>query len=40
MPTVPVKPELIRWAVERSGLPTDELLKKFSKLDAWQTGDK
>ncbi len=40
MPTVAVKPELIRWAVTRSGLPTDQLVRKFPKLKEWQTGDK
>ncbi len=39
-PTVTVKPELIRWAIARSGLPTDDLLKKFPKLDEWKTGKK
>jgi len=38
MPTVAVKPELIRWAIARSGLPTDDLLKKFPKLDQWKAG--
>lgn len=40
MPTVSVKPELIRWAIKRSGLPTEVLKKRFPKLEAWQTGDK
>lgn len=38
MTTVTVKPEVIRWAIERSGLPTAELLKRFPKLEEWQTG--
>lgn len=38
MTTVSVKPEVIRWAIGRSGLPTAELLKKFPKLDEWQSG--
>ena len=29
MPTVAVKPELIRWAIDRSGLSADDLLKRF-----------
>jgi hypothetical protein len=33
MATVAVKPELIRWAITRSGLPTEELIAKFPKLD-------
>ena len=40
MPTVAVKPELIRWAIERSGLPTEELAERFPKLDEWQSGEK
>lgn len=40
MQTVTVNPELIRWAIDRSGLPLDELLKKFPNLDEWKTGDK
>jgi Zn-dependent peptidase ImmA (M78 family) len=35
MPQVSVKPELIRWAIDRSGLPLDELLGKFPHLEAW-----
>jgi Zn-dependent peptidase ImmA (M78 family) len=37
-PTVAVKPTLIRWAIDRSGLPADDLRKKFPKLDEWKTG--
>jgi len=37
--TVDVKPELIRWAIERSGLPYEELAAKFPKLGDWQSGD-
>ena len=40
MPTVAVKPELLRWAIDRSGLPTDVLLAKFPKLDEWKTGER
>ncbi len=40
MPTVVVKPELLRWAIDRSGLSMDELLTKFPKLDEWTTGDR
>jgi Zn-dependent peptidase ImmA (M78 family) len=40
MPTVAVKPELIRWAIARSGLKTDELLAKFPKLDDWSRGER
>jgi hypothetical protein len=38
--TVSVKPELIRWAVGRSRLPADELVRTFPKLDEWQRGDR
>ena len=34
------QPELIRWAIERSGLPEEQLLEKFPKLDEWKTGDR
>ena len=40
MPTVAVKPELLRWAIDRSGLSTDELLVKFPRLEEWKTGDR
>ena len=38
MPAVTVKTELIRWAIDRSGLPAEELFKRFPKLDDWKTG--
>lgn len=37
--SVSVKPELIRWAIERSGLAFDELVGKFPRLAEWQRGD-
>jgi Zn-dependent peptidase ImmA (M78 family) len=40
MPTVVVKPELLRWAIDRSGLSMEELLSKFPNLDEWTTGDR
>lgn len=40
MPTVAVKPELIQWAIDRSGLSTEELLVKFSKLNEWKSGSR
>lgn len=40
MPEVVVKPELLRWAIDRSGLPTEDLLARFPKLDAWKTGER
>ncbi len=39
MVRVPVKPELIQWAVERSGRDPNELEAKFPDLDRWWTGD-
>jgi Zn-dependent peptidase ImmA (M78 family) len=40
MPSIAVKPELIRWAIARSGLTPDELLAKFPKLDDWARGER
>jgi hypothetical protein len=36
--TVSIKPELIRWAIDRSRLPLDDLTAKFPKLDWWLAG--
>lgn len=36
---VAVSGELLEWASERSGLPSDKLTAKFPKLDAWANGD-
>lgn len=38
--TVFVNPELIRWAVERSGLSFAQLAAKFPNLDQWESGQK
>ena len=41
MPTTyPVKPEILRWAIDRSGLPEVELHNKFKKLDEWMSGQR
>jgi Zn-dependent peptidase ImmA (M78 family) len=40
VPTVAVKPELIIWAIDRSGVPVNELLKKFPLLEEWKSGAK
>lgn len=40
MTAVAVKPELLRWAIDRSGLSADELLAKFPKLEKWKTGER
>lgn len=37
---VDIKPELIRWAIDRSGVPEDELLKTCHKLREWETREK
>lgn len=36
---VEVKPKLLLWACERSGLPLETYLNKFPKLDAWAKGE-
>ncbi|HRT58154.1 MAG TPA: ImmA/IrrE family metallo-endopeptidase [Candidatus Paceibacterota bacterium] len=38
MTVVSVKPDLIRWARERSGLTVADLLKSFPKLPDWESG--
>ncbi|MHB1268126.1 MAG: XRE family transcriptional regulator [Acidithiobacillus ferriphilus] len=35
---VPVRPELLRWARERAGLPLDSLITRFRKLNDWEMG--
>jgi hypothetical protein len=35
---VEVKPELLRWARERAGLPVDALQRRFPKLPEWEEG--
>lgn len=37
---VDVKPELLTWAIERSGRDRSELAKKFQNLDRWLAGTK
>ena len=39
MSRVPVNPELLRWARERSGMAQDDLAAKFNKLPEWEDGD-
>lgn len=39
MTRVPVKPELIEWAIERSRRDPAALSEKFAKLDQWLAGD-
>ena len=38
MTRVPVSPELLRWARERSDLARDDLATKFRKLSEWEDG--
>jgi Zn-dependent peptidase ImmA (M78 family) len=40
VPTFAVKPELLRWAIDRSGVPKAELLTKFPKLEEWARGER
>lgn len=35
-----VKPELLRWAIDRSGVPIEELDRKFPKLTDWIHGER
>ncbi len=39
MPRVNLNPELLRWARKRARLSTEELFKRYPKLDAWEKGD-
>jgi len=39
MSRVTVKPELLRWALERSGRSAESLSKKFPKLERWERGE-
>ena len=35
-----VRPELLVWARERSGLPGEDLARRFPRLDEWERGDR
>ncbi|MBI2516989.1 MAG: ImmA/IrrE family metallo-endopeptidase [Opitutae bacterium] len=39
MPTVPVKPELIRWARDRAGLTVAALVERFPRYERWESGE-
>lgn len=39
MTRVPVNPELLQWACERSGMDHEDLVAKFGKLPEWQSGE-
>lgn len=36
---VSVRPALLRWARERSGLPSSAIARRFPRLQAWERGD-
>jgi len=36
---VPVNPELLQWACERSGIDHEDLVAKFKKLPEWESGE-
>jgi Zn-dependent peptidase ImmA (M78 family) len=36
---VEVKPELLRWACERAGFETEELIERIPQLPAWERGE-
>ena len=38
MKRVGIEPALLRWACERSGRDTEDLLKRFPNLEAWERG--
>lgn len=40
MSTVPIKREIIQWAIDRSGLTAEHLAEKFPKLNEWKSGEK
>ena len=39
MTRVPVNPELLLWACERSGIAQEDLAAKFKKLPEWESGE-
>jgi len=39
MTRVPVKPDLLRWARKRAGLPREALAGRFPKLEEWEKGE-
>ena len=38
MNRVAVKPELLRWAISRSGRPDDDIIHRFPKYPEWEDG--
>ena len=39
MARVPVNSDVLQWALDRSGVPRDDLEKKFPKLSEWESGE-
>ena len=39
MNRVPVNPDLLRWARERSGYRVDALVSRFQKIKEWEDGE-
>jgi Zn-dependent peptidase ImmA (M78 family) len=39
-PMVNVKPQLLRWAIARSRIPKEDLLKKIPRLAEWEQGER
>ncbi len=39
MPRIAVKPEVLDWAVSRSGKDRAKLTKRFAKLSEWESGE-
>lgn len=37
-PIVPVNPEVLQWAVKRSGISREDLLKRFKEIPEWECG--
>ncbi len=40
MTAVTVKPELLKWAIDRSGKTVDDLAESFAKIEQWLAGEK
>ncbi len=38
--TVPVNPNILKWAIDRSGFPIEKLREQFKKIDSWIVGEK
>ena len=39
-PTVNVKPQVLRWAIARSRIPKEDLLRKIPRLAEWERGER